>query len=99
MAVGYPKNKDSVDSIVGELAQSINRNFRRAQQLKTELDAFNDTQLQNGLGYTAGEVTQLRAFTADLVQLNSIYTGSANLSVAKDFRTTCRPMWGILGDF
>lgn len=98
MAIGYPKNQTSVDNIAGELAQSVNRNFRRAQQLKTELDAFNDTQLQ-GLGYSAGEVTQLRAFAADMVQLNTIYTGSATLPVAKDFRVSLRPLWGVLGDF
>lgn len=99
MAIGYPKNKDSVDNVAGELAVSINRNFRRVAQLKTELDSFTDTQLQNGLGYTAGEVSQLRAFVTDLTQLNGIYTGAANLSVAKDFRPSLRPIWGVLGDF
>lgn len=98
MAVGYPKNKDSVDSIVGELAQSINRNFRRAVQFKTELDSFTDQQL-TAAGYTAGEVTALRNLATDLVQLNNIYTGSATLGAAKDFRTSLRPLWGVLGDF
>lgn len=98
MAIGYPKNKDSVDSIMGELAQSVNRNFRRAQQLKTELDSFNDAALTSA-GYSAGEITTLRTFAADLVQLNSIYTGAANLPATKDFRTSLRPLWGVLGDF
>lgn len=98
MAVGYPKNKDSIDNIVGELSQSINRNFRRAIQLKAELDAYTDGQL-TGAGYTAGEVTVLRALVADLSQLNNIYTGAATLGAAKDFRASLRPLWGVLGDY
>lgn len=98
MAIGYPKNKDSVDNIVGELAQSINRNFRRAQQLKTELDSFNDAALTSA-GYSAGEITTLRTLANDLVQLNNIYSGAATLGTVKDFRTSLRPVWGVLGDF
>jgi hypothetical protein len=98
MSVGYPKNKDSIDGIVGELSQAINRNFRRAVQLKTELDAYTDGQL-TGAGYTAGEVTVLRTLVSDLQQLNNLYTGAATLGSAKDFRASLRPLWGVLGDF
>jgi hypothetical protein len=98
MAVGYPKNKESIDGIVGELALSVNRNFRRAVQLKTELDAYTDQQLTNA-GYTAGEVTVLRTLVADLTQLNNLYTGAATLGSVKDFRASLRPLWGVLGDF
>jgi hypothetical protein len=98
MSVGYPKNKESIDGLVGELAQSINRNFRRAVQLKTELDAYTDGQL-TGAGYTAGEVTVLRTLVTDLNQLNNIYTGAATLGSVKDFRASLRPLWGVLGDF
>jgi hypothetical protein len=98
MSVGYPKNKESIDGLVGELAQSVNRNFRRAVQLKTELDAYTDGQL-TGAGYTAGEVTVLRTLVTDLQQLNNIYTGAATLGSVKDFRASLRPLWGVLGDF
>ena len=98
MAVGYPKNQDSINGIVGELAVSLNRSFRRAVQLKTELDAYTDQQLTNA-GYTAGEVTALRNLVTDLNQLNSIYTGAAPLASAKDFRPSLRAVWGVLGDF
>lgn len=98
MSVGYPKNKESIDGIVGELSQAINRNFRRAVQLKTELDAYTDGQLTTA-GYTAGEVTVLRTLVSDLQQLNNIYSGAATLGSAKDFRTSLRPLWGVLGDF
>lgn len=95
---GYPKDKSSIDSIMGELAQSVNRNFRRASQLKTELDAYTDQQLTTA-GYSAGEVTAIRAFATDLLQLSTIYSGAASLASAKDFRTSLRPLWGVLGDF
>lgn len=98
MAIGYPKNKDSVDNVVGSLAQTLNQCMRRSVQLKTELDSFTDGQLTTA-GYTAGEVTTLRTLANDLVQLNSIYTGAANLGAVKDFRASLRPVWGVLGDF
>lgn len=95
---GYPKNKDSIDSIAGMLAQELNRNFRRCTQFKTELDAYTDGAL-TGAGYTAGEVSALRAFAADTTQLEAIYRGASNLAAVKDFKASCRPLWGVLGDF
>lgn len=97
MAVGYPKNQASVDNVVGQLAQDVNRVFRKAAQFKTELDTYSDTVLQN-VGYNVNEIALLRAFASDLVQLNSIYTGAATLGTVKDFRVSLRPMWGVLGD-
>lgn len=97
MAVGYPKNKDNLDSTVGELARDLNRAFRRFVQLKTELDTYTDGQLTTA-GYSAGEITTLRTLVSDMSQLNNIYTGQATLLTAKDFRASIRPVWGILGD-
>lgn len=97
MSVGYPKNKDTIDSLFGELAQSTNRNFRRAVELKNEIDAYTDPQLTT-IGYSAAEIAQIRAMAADLSQLNGIYTGVATLASAKDFRVSLRPLWGVLGD-
>lgn len=97
MAVGFPKNKAAVDSFVGEISVSINRDFRRAQQFKIELDSVTDAQL-TAAGYTAGEITTLRTLATDLELLADIYTGAANLALAKDFRPSLRPVWGVLGD-
>lgn len=98
MAVGYDKNKSAVDAILGDLSVAINRNFRRAVQLKTELDAYTDGQLTNA-GYTVGEVASIRTFVSDLAQLQQVYSGAASLPSAKDFRPALRPFWGVLGDF
>lgn len=98
MTVGYPKNKESIDGIVGELSQAINRNFRRAVQLKTELDAYTDQALATA-GYNPGEVTALRTLVTDLALLNNLYTGAVTLGSVKDFRASLRPLWGVLGDF
>lgn len=97
MSVGFPKNKASVDAIVGELAVSVNRDFRRALQLKTEVDSYSDAAL-TAAGYAAADITALRALVADLGQLYTIYAGTAALAAAKDFRTSLRPVWGVLGD-
>jgi hypothetical protein len=97
MSIGYPKNKASVDNVVGRLALSINSNFRQARQLKVEIDAYTDAQLTNA-GYSAGEITVLRTLVADLEQMRGIYEGAASLALAKDFRASLRPVWGVLGD-
>ncbi|HWD83314.1 MAG TPA: hypothetical protein VG497_30650 [Kribbella sp.] len=97
MSVGFPKDQAAVNAIVGELAVSVNRNFRRAAQLKTEVDSYNDAAL-TAVGYSAADITTLRALVADLATLNNIYTGAASLATAKDFRTSLRPVWGVLGD-
>jgi hypothetical protein len=98
MAIGYPKDKSSIDGMLGDIALNLNRAFRRAVQLGTELTAYTDAQLTTA-GYSAGEVATLRTMVTDLNQLNGIYTGTAALGSAKDFRTNIRPMWGVLGDF
>lgn len=98
MAIGYPKDKNSIDSIVGEISSGFQRAFRRSGQLNVELTAYTDAQLTTA-GYTAGEVATLRAMVTDMTQLNNIYTGAATLGTAKDFRTNLRPLWGVLGDY
>lgn len=98
MAAGYPKNRESIDSIAGMLSQELNRAFRRCVQFKTELDADNDSALTSA-GYTAAEIAQLRAFAADTTQLEGIYRGASTLPAVKDFKASCRPVWGVLGDF
>lgn len=98
MAVGYPKTQDVVNATVGELSQGLNRAFRRLDQFKIELDSFTDGQL-TAAGYTAGEITALRTLATDTAQLSSIYRGAATLGTVKDFRTSLRPAWGVLGDF
>lgn len=95
---GYPKNREAIDSIAGMLAQELNRSFRRCVQLKTELDAYTDGDLTSAT-YTAGEVAALRAFAADTTQLEGIYRGATTLPTAKNFKASCRPLWGVLGDF
>lgn len=94
---GYPKSKEAVDAIAGELSQALNRDFRRLIELKTELDFYNDAAL-TGLGYTTAEVTSLRTLATSIGSLYGIYTGTGNLVVASDFRPAFRAMWGILGD-
>lgn len=98
MSAGYAKDKQAVDSLVGELATTLNRTFRRIVQFNAELAIFSDAQL-TAAGYSTGEITSLRAFAADAVQLEGIYRGGSTLGTAKDFRVSFRPLWGVVGDF
>lgn len=97
MAVGYPKNKESIDNWAGRLALSVNSNFRQGVQFKAELDLLTDANL-TAMGYTSTEVAQLRTFAADMVQLNNIWTGGLALLVVKNFQANARALWGVPGD-
>lgn len=98
MALGYDKTEAAANATIGDIVTSLNRDLRRGRELKTEIDSFTDAQLQ-GAGYSAAEVTQLRTLVTDLQLLSDLYQGAATLAQAKDFRTSFRPAWGILGDY
>lgn len=66
----------------------------------TDLDAWLDTKSEGDLttlGYTPGEVAQLKSAFADADELATIFEGIANLSVAKDFRAFLKLVWGFGG--
>lgn len=94
MAVGFPTSKNDIDGRAGRIALDIRDGLAAAAGLKAWLDTQPDANL-TALGYTTGEVAILKSAMADLNQLNSIYTGAANLATAKDFRTFAKLLLGV----
>ena len=93
MALGYPVTKNSVDSQAGLVALTLRTNFDAIRHFKIWLDTQLDGTL-TGMGYSAGEVAQLRSAVGDMDQLRTIYEGGAALAVAKDFRTFAKLLTG-----
>lgn len=94
MSVGLPVSKNEIDGRAGDIARSLQRVFRDVLTLKSYLDQTPDADLVT-LGYTEAEVATLKTAWSDLFELSTIWSGQANLTNAKDFRTFVRQLWGV----
>lgn len=83
----YLTDKATINSRAAALCQQADATFLRIQQFKAWLDTLDDATMTSTYGYVQGDLNILRSAFVDLEQLRSIYQGSANLAVAKDFRT------------
>src|SRR5262245_45066184 len=95
MSVGLILDRSRVDSTIGSIAVNLKNTVHQAQSFKQWLDTLTDQNLIDSFGYIQSEVDTLRSAAADLDQLRTIFEGSANLSVAKDFRLFVKRVWGI----
>ncbi len=94
MSVGLPVTKSEIDTRAGDIARAFQNNFIDVATLQTYLASTPDADLV-ALGYTSGEVATIKSAFADLTQLGTIWTGSAALPAAKDFRAFVRLLWGV----
>jgi hypothetical protein len=92
--IGLPVTKAELDTRSGNLARSFQANFEDVGILQAYFAATPDQDLV-ALGYTAQEVATIKTAFADLTQLATIWTGTAALPTAKDFRTFVRQLWGV----
>lgn len=85
--------KQSVDSTVGDASQALNIAFENVASTKRFLDPYQDADLA-ALGYTAGDIANIKSAFADLDQLRRIFEGLEALPEAKDFRLFAQRLWG-----
>lgn len=78
-----PTTKAKLGALMGQLDST----FLRIQQYKTFLDTITDANLTSLYGIPQADINIMRSSLTDVEQLRTIYQGTANLSVAKDFRT------------
>jgi hypothetical protein len=94
MSIGLNPSKAEIDATCGVVARDLQKALDRVETFKYWLDSKVDADL-TALGYTPGEIAIMRSAWADAAQLYDIYSGSANLATAKDFRTFIRQVWGL----
>jgi hypothetical protein len=94
MSVGLTVSKSEIDSRAGDIARRFQQSFEDVLTMALYLDGTTEQALID-LGYTANEVAVLKTAWADLVQLGTIWTGSAALASAKDFRVFVKQIWGV----
>lgn len=84
MTVGFPDNKATLDNRAGQIALSVRDLLLQVQNMNTYLGSKLDSELQN-LGYSAAEVTLLRASFTDLNALRLVATGQQTQPAANNF--------------
>lgn len=94
MSVGLPVSKLEIDTRAGDTSRAFQRAFEDVVTMKGYLDATTEADLI-AFGYTAQEVAVLKTAFADLMQLQTIWHGVANLPAAKDFTQFVRQLWGV----
>jgi len=76
------------------LAIAIRNDFEGIVNFKLWLDAQTDPALV-ALGYTSGDIANLRSALIDLDKLGQIYRGTATQSTTYDFRSFAKFLTGI----
>lgn len=94
MSVGFPVAKLDIDAAVGQISLQLRDSISRVPGLKARIDAMSDADL-SALGYTADDITLLKAVLADLSALQQLAFGQSTLPTAYDFRTYVSKVTGV----
>lgn len=88
MTVGYPLNKQILDTRLGFLTKTLDDTLEGFVVLKTVLDGMTDAQLEDsaaGFGYSTDDLTVLRGIAAAMAKLRNIAHGQDTQAAASDF--------------
>jgi hypothetical protein len=94
MSVGFPVDKNTIDQRVGSLAWQLRSTFDQIQLVKSWLDGQTDAAL-TALGYSAADITLLRASYTDLNNLGKIAHAQATQPAANDFFFNASKLLGV----
>lgn len=84
MAVGLTLTKDQFDSRIGSQSLQVLQVMQQWTALKKTVDAMQTDDLE-ALGYSADDVTLIRAAMEDTGKILAIFTGQEALAEAYDF--------------
>lgn len=99
MSVGFVINKAGIDQQAGQLVINVRDGLLRCAQF---CDLLNDTSIfandgtLTAMGYTAGEVTQLRASFTDLKSLYNVARANGTVPSNNDFWFNAKHLTGII---
>lgn len=96
MTVGFPVSKADMDNLAGRLALALWKAFDDVRVFKAGLDdsIHNDAYLTS-LGYSAGDITSLRAAFTDLDKLRQISHNQATQASGNDFWFNAKNLTGL----
>ena len=102
MSVGFALTKADIDARAGSLVVAVRDALDRCRQMNVLLNDTNiippagsDAFLQ-GLGYTASEITTLRAAFTDLNSLYNVSHATATVPSVNDFFFNAKKLAGVV---
>ncbi len=96
MAAGLQPTKTELDEALGTILRDFRVVTRRAIDFKEWLDGVLDADLQ-AMGYTPGDIANIRSAFIDAKKINDIFEGTATQATLNDFRTFMKRLWGTGG--
>lgn len=99
MSVGFAITKAGIDQQAGQLVMNVRDDLLRCAQF---CDLLNDTSIfpndaaLTALGYTSGEVTQLRAAFTDLKALYNVARANGTVPANNDFWFNAKHLVGTV---
>lgn len=92
--VGFPTDKNTIDARVGSLTMGLRDTLRQIGTVKVWLDSQSDANLTS-LGYSAADITLLRASFVDLDKLRLISQAGATQASVSDFFFNAKQLVGV----
>ena len=99
MSIGFGRTKADLDVRMGTIVVNIRDALKQAAAMKALLDntnIFANDQALIDLGYSAGEVTTIRAAFTALNTLNSVANGNAAQTPANNFFFDAQKLTGVV---
>jgi hypothetical protein len=94
---GFPQDKTTLNQKAGQVVVSVYQSLQAARDWKAYLDRQTDAVLgtSGGMGFTAGEITVLRAGATDMNALWLVATAQQSTGV-NNFFFNARELGGVL---
>lgn len=92
---GINYTQDEFNERIGGVARDLNVVMDKIGEIQVYLAQFTAGDIDTMFTYTAGEGNDAKTAYTELDQLRTIYEGTANLAVAKDFRTFAKRLYGL----
>lgn len=91
----YAIDHNGISTRLSSLAQQLDATFLRVQQFKIFLDTISDANLTSLYAFPQADIDIMRSALNDIEQLRTIYQGTVNLAVSKDFRAFAKQVYAF----
>lgn len=99
MSVGFTATKADIDARAGQLVMAVRDGLARCaafSDLLSDTSIFPNDAALTALGYTAGEVTQLRAAFIDMKALYNVARANGTVVANNDFWFNAKHLTGVV---
>lgn len=94
MTVGIQISQGEINNQAGAIARSVFAAMQNVAEFKGWLDGVSANELESTYSFTASDAAVLKSAFADLANLAAVFTGSATVATARDFRVFSKKLLG-----